>query len=129
MIARQNFGKQIKPADGSFSNDPSTVSTTIVWLDSQSGHARRELEIPESRVQCLALSPDGQYIAVGFFVASYPPARGLIRILRLRDKREIQTTESPCPWINALCFTPDGKQIVAGLQDTSIVIWDVRPMD
>ena len=42
---------------------------------------------------------------------------------------EIQTIESPCPWIEALRFTPDGKQIVAGLQDTSIVIWDVRPTD
>ena len=29
--------------------------------------------------------------------------------------------------IDALTFTPDGKQIVAGLEDTSIVIWDVPP--
>jgi WD40 repeat protein len=59
----------------------------------------------------------------------YPPARGFIRIFRLRDKREIQTIESPCAWIDALGFTPDGKQIVAGLQDTSIVLWDVGPID
>ena len=26
-----------------------------------------------------------------------------------------------------LAFTPDGKRIAAGLEDTSIVIWDVRP--
>ncbi len=89
---------------------------------------RREIEIPQSDVQCLALSPDGQSIAVGFFSTLYPPARGFIRIFRLRDKQEIQTIESPCAWIDALCFTPDGKQIVAGLQDSSIVIWDVRSM-
>ena len=59
----------------------------------------------------------------------FDPARGIIRIFRLRDKQEIQTIESPCPWIEALGFTPDGKQIVAGLLDTSIVIWDVRAMD
>jgi WD40 repeat protein len=55
--------------------------------------------------------------------------RGIIRIFRLRDKQEIQTIETPCPWIQGLSFTPDGKQIVAGLLDTSIVIWDVRPTD
>ena len=57
---------------------------------------------------------------------SFHAERGIIRIFRLRDKREIQTIETPCPWIAALSFTPDGKQIVAGLSDTSIVIWDVR---
>jgi WD40 repeat protein len=90
---------------------------------------RREIEIPQSNAQCLAFSPDGHYIAVGTMSAFYPPARGIIHIFRLRDKREIQTIESPCAWIDSLCFTPDGTQIVAGLQDTSIVIWDVRPTE
>src|SRR5262249_49753487 len=118
-----------KLADGQISYDRSSAASTIVWLDSQTGHVRREIEIPQSNVQLLAFSPDGQYVAVGYFSASYPPARGFIRIFRLRDKREIQTIESPCAWIDALCFTPDGKQIVAGLQDTSIVFWDVGPME
>jgi WD40 repeat protein len=96
------------------------------WLDSQTGHTRREIEIPQSNVQRLALSPDGQSVAVGFFSTLYPPGRGFIRIFRMRDKQAIQTIELPCAWIDALCFTPDGKQIVAGLQDTSIVFWDVR---
>ena len=47
----------------------------------------------------------------------------------LRDKREIQTIESPCAWITALGFAPDGKRVAAGLLDTSIVLWDVRPAD
>jgi len=101
------------------------VASTIVWLDSQTGSVRREIAIPESGVLALAFSPDGQAIAAGTFLTD--PARGIIRIFRLRDKREIQSIETPCPWIETLCFTPDGKQIVAGLQDTSIVIWDVRP--
>jgi WD40 repeat protein len=29
--------------------------------------------------------------------------------------------------MQGLAFTPDGRRIVAGLSDTSIVIWDVRP--
>ena len=55
------------------------------------------------------------------------PERGVIRIFRLRDKQEIQSIETPCPWIESLAFTPDGKRIAAGLLDTSIVIWDVLP--
>ncbi len=104
-----------------------TAASTIVWLDSQTGSVRREIAILESGVLALAFSLDGQAIAAGTFLTD--PARGIIRIFRLRDKREIQTIQSPCPWIEALCFTPDGKQIVAGLQDTSIVIWDVRPTE
>ena len=126
-IVRPIPGKSIKLANGETSYDRSSAGSTIVWLDSQTGHVRREIEIPQSDVQRLALSPDGQSIAAGYFSTLYPPARGFIRIFRLRDKREIQTIESPCAWIDALCFTPDGKQIVAGLQDTSIVFWDVRP--
>ncbi len=122
-------GKPIMLADGNSRQDPSTVASTIVWLDARTGHVRREIEIPQSRVQLMAFSPDEQFIAVGTFSSYYPPARGIIHIFRLRDKKEIQTIEAPCAWIDALGFTPDGKQIVAGLQDTSIVIWDVRPID
>jgi WD40 repeat protein len=99
--------------------------STIVWLDSLTGHVRREIVIPESGVRSLAFSPDGQAIAAG--TLSNHPERGLIRIFRLLDKREVETIESPCPFIEVLAFTPDGKKIAAGLGDTSIVIWDVRP--
>ena len=115
-----NKGFQVGSWSGS-----SLPTSTIVWLDSQSGDVRREIRIPDSYVLSLAFSPDGQAIAVGTLVIN--PARGIIRIFRLRDKREIQTIESPCPQIYALIFTPDGKQIAAGLGDTSIVVWEVQP--
>ena len=103
---REGRGKEIKLAMGGsarFLNRPSTIA----WLDSRTGHVRREIEIPESYVVSLAFSPDGQAIAAGNL---FPPARGIIRIFRLRDKQEIQTIETPCPWIEALAFTPDGKR-------------------
>jgi WD40 repeat protein len=101
------------------------TASTIVWLDSLTGHVRREIVIPKSEVRSLTFSPDGQAIAVGTLLSHR--ARGFIRIFRLIDKREVQTIESPCPFIEVLAFTPDGKKIAAGLGDTSIVIWDVHP--
>ncbi len=126
---RPNAGRNIKLADGQSRRDPASVVSTLMWLDSRTGHVRREIDIPQADVQRLAFSPDGELIAVAAFSSWYPPARGFIRIFRLRDKREIQSIESPCAWINSLTFTPVGKRIAAGLQDTSIVIWDVRPAD
>jgi WD40 repeat protein len=125
-IVREGRGKEIKLADGRVRGDSLTAASTIVWLDSRTGHVRREIEIPESRVVCLAFSPDGQDIAAG---TSFHWRRGIIRIYRLRDKQEVQAIETPCPWMQGLAFTPDGKRIIAGLSDTSIVIWDVRPLD
>ena len=105
----------------------STPTSTIAWLDSRTGSVRREIAVPESHVRSLAFSPDGQAVAVGTLLTH--PARGIIRIFRLQDKNEIRTIASPCPWIEALCYTPDGRRIVAGMSDTSIVIWDARPTD
>jgi WD40 repeat protein len=101
------------------------VASTITWLDSRTGHVRREIEVADSYVNCLVFSPDGQAIAVGNMLSE--PARGIIRIFRLQDKKEIRTIELPSPAVEALAFAPDGQRIVAGLRDTSIVVWDVRP--
>jgi RNA polymerase sigma factor (sigma-70 family) len=129
VIVERIPGKSIKLASGETREDYASAGTMIVWFDSETGHVRREIEIPRSDVQHLTLSPDEQLVAAAYFSKLYPPARGFIRIFRLRDKREIQTIESPCAWIDALAFTPDGKQIAAGLQDSSIVLWDVKPTE
>jgi WD40 repeat protein len=124
-IVRQGPGTKIDPADGTAHGSSSNPTNTIIWLDSETGHALREIEIPESTVRCLTFSPDGKIIAAG---TTFRSERGIIRMLRLRDKREIQTIETPIlSFPGGLAFTPDGKRIAAGLEDTSIVIWDVRP--
>ena len=100
--------------------------STIVWLDSRTGHTRREILIDDSNVGGLPFSPDGRLIAA---VTSSSGGFRTIRIFRLRDKKEIQTIETRSSWITALSFSPDGNQIAAGLCDTSIVIWNVRRTD
>ncbi len=100
--------------------------STIVWLDGRTGTPRREILIPESNVGVLGFAPDGRSLAV----ATRSHDQGsIIRIIRLGDKKEVQTTETRSPRITAFAFTPDGRRIAAGLLDTSIVLWDVRRPD
>ena len=51
------------------------ATSTIVWLDSQTGHVRREIEVRESYVNSLAFSPSGQTIAIGILLTD-PALRG-----------------------------------------------------
>ena len=112
-IVRRGFGKTIKLANGwPMRFDNSTAESTIVWLDTGTGHVRREIEIPRSTVNCLAFSPDGQAIAAG--VLLYHPERGVIRIFRPRDKQEIQSIETPCPGSNRSPSRPTANESPRG---------------
>jgi RNA polymerase sigma factor (sigma-70 family) len=123
-VAKVIAAKKIRVGNWGGSIEPTSM---IAWLDATSGQVRREVTLPNTHVRSMAFSPDSHCIAAGTLALN--PSRGIIRIFRLRDKREIQTIESPCPWVDALCFTPDGKRLIAGLADTSIVAWDVQPTD
>jgi len=122
-IAAHGRSKQIKMADGRTRSDSSRADGTISWVDSESGHQRREILIPESYVNSLAFSPDGQLLAAG---TSFQWERGVIHIYRLRDKKEVQTIATPCRPTSGLAFTPDGKGLASGMSDTSILIWDLH---
>ncbi len=122
-IAARGRAKQIKMADGRTRSDGSRADSTISWVDSESGQERREIVIPESYVNSLAFSADGKLLAAG---TSFHWERGVIHIYRLRDKKEVQTIATPCRPTSGLAFTPDGKRLVTGMSDTSILIWDLH---
>jgi RNA polymerase sigma factor (sigma-70 family) len=126
LAFEKRFFKQTKRADGQTRVEWPRAGT-IVWLDSQTGHVRREIAILESGAGRLAFSPDSQLIAAT--TSSGDHGASAIRVFRLRDKQEIQTIAVPSAWTEALRFTPSGTQIVAGLSDTSIVVWNVRRGD
>jgi WD40 repeat protein len=64
-IAARGRPMQIKLANGRTRSDGSRADVTISCVDSESGHERREIVIPESYVNSLAFSPDGQLLAAG----------------------------------------------------------------
>jgi len=124
---------RLSPESIAFSPDAASHLLAIAWGRTVDlwdvVHLRRARTIANDgqyRPNSLVFSPDGTTLAAGVATRGAEirlwrvgdgtllthPERGIIRIFRLRDKREIQTIESPCPWIEALTFTPDGKQIV-----------------
>ncbi len=110
--------KPRKPADAYLAPD-----NTIVWLDSHTGHPRREIEFGANQAGTLAFSPDAKLIAAA---TSGTRDNTTIRVFRLRDKREVQTIDTQSEGVSDLKFTPDGTRLAVRLSDSSIVLWKVH---
>jgi WD40 repeat protein len=115
--------QQFKLADGRDYNEMGP-DTWVLLLDGTTGQERHKFLVKHaSNIEAVAFSPDGKTLAVG---------RGWndpdIHLYNVVDGREVGTVATP-PRTHisfALAFTPDGKQLVTGMSDTSILIWNVR---
>jgi WD40 repeat protein len=122
-VAEATQYQQFKLADGrDYSGmGPDTVVLLVNGITGQEHH--KILVKQASNIEAVAFSPDGKTLAVG---------RGWndpdIHLYNVADGREVGTVATP-PRTHtsfALAFTPDGKQLITGMSDTSILIWNVR---
>jgi serine/threonine protein kinase/WD40 repeat protein len=89
--------------------------TDLVWWDVETGQPIRTVSL-RIRPSCLALSPDGRTVAVGF-------ETGQIVFLDAATGREgFQVCGSPAR-LNGVAFSPDGRTIAATSGDGSVQLW------
>lgn len=76
------------------------------------------IEIAESPLVALALSPDGGMIATAGF-------RGALALVDRRGRRVVRRLEGPAFPLWSLAFSPDGKEILTGGADRLVRRWSV----
>jgi hypothetical protein len=97
-----------------------------VW-DAQTGQELFSLKKHTSIVRCLAFSPDGKRLVSGdglTFGKSEVMAPGQIVVWDAETGQEIRTLEGHRGSVISVAFSPDGRRIVSGSQDTSLKVWD-----
>jgi RNA polymerase sigma factor (sigma-70 family) len=120
-VATPGEPEQIKLADGR-SRFLGNVASGIDLVDTGSGK-RRRLAIPSDFVHSIAFSPDGKVLAVD------QGWHGLkVRLYRIEDGDEVQEIVGPAKITHpgGLAFAPDGRSLAAGLDDTTVLIWNLR---
>ncbi len=68
----------------------------------------------------VAFSPDGKLVA-----ASGEGPQGRILLLDTANGKEVGSIEGVSEPVRSLAFTPDGKRLIAGMRDTSVLVWDL----
>jgi WD40 repeat protein len=68
---------------------------------------------------CVAVSPDGQYIAAG-------DASNQIRLWRVSDGQLLLNCQGHPDWVRSVVFDAEGKMLISGSDDQTIRCWDIQ---
>lgn len=82
-------------------------------------------------LSAMAISPDGTLIATAIFTPDSAVARdrAMIQVRDFRTGEWLFNLRGHTGAIRSLAFTPDGAKLISASQDTTLLVWDVRPGD
>jgi WD40 repeat protein len=96
------------------------LSHPIYLIDLATGKEARRVLLPGQNGGAVAFAPDGK-----LFAATAGPPRGQIKFWDTVTGAERGTIEGVPDHARVLAFSPDGKQVITALRDTSALVWDV----
>jgi WD40 repeat protein len=111
------------PSGKALASTSSDDCRTILW-DVPTAMPRREFDVPKQHpgFKTMALSSDGRLIAI---------SRDYDRLIKVFDVLTGVLTgqfHRQDGWIRTLAFSPDGKFLVSGSEDTTILVWSLASL-
>jgi WD40 repeat protein len=113
--------REVKGPDGRIEE---TIESPLMCLwELPTGRLCRHTSLPGALAGPVAFRPDGQVFAV----APWTPYRqsNKISLFDLVSGRELRSFDGLTSKVDSLTFTPDGKRLVTGMNDSSALVWDV----
>jgi len=92
--------------------------TSVVDLKSQS---LKQVETPEIRYLCLAISPDETLAVSG-------GERGTLTFWKIPGWKRVGTLTAKTESVQAVAFSPDGKTLAVGTGDHRLTFWNVETL-
>jgi len=115
--------------DGRFLVSASNDKLIRVW-DIETGKTVRTLrgqieEGHKGKIYAMALSPDGQWLAAGGFLAGNDDNQYAIRLYDFHTGNIVALFKGHTNVVLSLAFSPDAHYLVSGSADFNAILWDV----
>ncbi|MBI1913371.1 MAG: sigma-70 family RNA polymerase sigma factor [Planctomycetes bacterium] len=116
------WGKQVETVVGGQSRSSSAKEPPLcVWLLA-TGKLVHRINLPDFGAGPVAFSPDGRYFAAG--IRGPKPS---IAVYEMASGKPVRTFDRPGGVPQALAFSPDGRRLLSALDDTTVLVWDLKP--